>query len=58
MSWYAHVDNSPGPVVRTGQYVAKGQVIAFEGNTGNSTGPHLHWAVQLDNVWVNPRLFV
>ncbi len=58
VSWYAHIDSSPGPVVHTGQYVAKGQLIAFEGNTGNSTGPHLHWAVQLDNVWVNPRLFV
>ena len=40
------------------QYVYKGQVIAFEGVTGNTTGPHLHWATQLDNVWVNPRLFV
>jgi murein DD-endopeptidase MepM/ murein hydrolase activator NlpD len=58
VTWYAHVDNSPGPIVHAGQYVAKGQVIAFEGCTGNCTGPHLHWAVQLDNVWVNPRLFV
>jgi murein DD-endopeptidase MepM/ murein hydrolase activator NlpD len=58
VSWYAHIDNSPGPVVHAGQYVVKGQLIAYEGNTGNSTGPHLHWAVQLDNVWVNPRLFV
>ena len=58
VSWYAHIDNSPGPVVRAGQYVAKGQVIAFEGCTGSCTGPHLHCATQLDNVWVNPRLFV
>jgi len=58
VSWYAHIDNSPGPVVHAGQYVVKGQLIAYEGDTGNSTGPHLHWAVQLDNVWVNPRLFV
>jgi murein DD-endopeptidase MepM/ murein hydrolase activator NlpD len=58
VSWYGHVDNSPGPVVRTGQYVSKGQVIAYEGMTGNTTGPHLHWAVQLDGNWVNPRLFL
>lgn len=58
ITWYAHVDNSPGPVVHAGQYVSTGQVIAFEGLTGNTTGPHLHWAVQLDGNWVNPRLFL
>jgi murein DD-endopeptidase MepM/ murein hydrolase activator NlpD len=58
VTWYGHVDASPGPVVRAGQYVAKGQIIAYEGCTGNCTGPHLHWAVQLDGNWVNPRLFV
>ncbi|MGI8703773.1 MAG: murein hydrolase activator EnvC family protein, partial [Candidatus Limnocylindrales bacterium] len=59
VSWYGHVANgSKSPPVRVGQIVAKGQVIAYEGNTGNSTGPHLHWAVQLDGNWVNPRLFL
>jgi len=59
VSWYAHVDNyAHPPIVHTGQYVYQGQVIAFEGMTGNTTGPHLHWAVQLDNIWVNPRLFL
>ena len=59
VSWYAHVDNqSHKPVVRVGEYVAKGQLIAYEGMTGNTTGPHLHWAVQLDGNWVNPRLFL
>ncbi len=59
ISWYAHVDNyTHPPIVRAGQYVAQGQIIAFEGMTGNTTGPHLHWAVQLDNIWVNPRLFL
>ncbi len=58
VSWYGHVDNVKKPVVRAGQYVAKGQLIAFEGTTGYSTGPHLHWAVQLNGAWVNPRLFL
>jgi murein DD-endopeptidase MepM/ murein hydrolase activator NlpD len=58
VTWYGHVDNIKRPVVKPGQYVAKGQLIAFEGTTGYSTGPHLHWAVQLDGNWVNPRLFL
>lgn len=58
VTWYGHIDNSPGPVVHAGQYVAKGQLIAYEACTGYCTGPHLHWAVQLDGNWVNPRLFV
>lgn len=59
VTWYAHVDNkSHPPRVRAGEYVAKGEVIAYEGMTGWTTGPHLHWAVQLDGNWVNPRLFL
>ncbi len=59
VTWYAHLDNrAHKPVVRAGQYVQKGQLIAYEGMTGNTTGPHLHWAVQLNEVWVNPRLFL
>jgi murein DD-endopeptidase MepM/ murein hydrolase activator NlpD len=59
VSWYGHIDNrAHPPVVRSGQYVAKGQLIAYEGMTGHTTGPHLHWAVQLNGTWVNPRLFL
>ncbi|HEY8238474.1 MAG TPA: peptidoglycan DD-metalloendopeptidase family protein [Candidatus Limnocylindrales bacterium] len=59
VTWYAHLDNKGHkPVVRAGQYVDKGQLIAYEGMTGNTTGPHLHWAVQLNENWVNPRLFL
>lgn len=58
VSWYGHVDNIKKPVVREGQFVAKGQLIAYEGTTGYSTGPHLHWAVQLNGAWTNPRLFL
>jgi murein DD-endopeptidase MepM/ murein hydrolase activator NlpD len=59
VSWYLHVDNAAHPpIVHAGQYVYTGQVIAYVGMTGNTTGPHLHWAVQLNNIWVNPRLFL
>ena len=59
VSWYAHVDNNyHPPAVKSGQFVAKGQLIAYIGMTGMTTGPHLHWAVQLDGNWVNPRLFL
>jgi len=59
VTWYAHVDNDAHPpAVSAGDYVAQGQIIAYEGMTGWTTGPHLHWAVQLNGVWVNPRLFL
>jgi murein DD-endopeptidase MepM/ murein hydrolase activator NlpD len=56
VTWYGHLQtNIP---VKVGQYVGKGQVIGYEGCTGWCTGPHVHWAVQLDETWVNPRLFL
>jgi murein DD-endopeptidase MepM/ murein hydrolase activator NlpD len=59
VTWYAHIDNkSHPPRVSAGEYVAQGEVIAYEGMTGWTTGPHLHWAVQLDGNWTNPRLFL
>ena len=59
VSWYGHIDNNAHPpAVHAGEYVTKGQIIAYEGMTGYTTGPHLHWAVQLDGAWVNPRLFL
>ena len=44
--------------VHAGQHVVAGQLIAYVGMTGNTTGPHLHWAVKLNDHWVNPRLFL
>ncbi len=60
VTWYAHVDDRHGHTipVRVGQWVTAGQVIAYVGMTGNTTGPHLHWMVQLNGTFVNPRLFV
>jgi murein DD-endopeptidase MepM/ murein hydrolase activator NlpD len=59
VTWYGHVDDRKHPPkVKEGEYVTKGQVIAYEGMTGWTTGPHLHWAVQLGGSFVNPRLFL
>ncbi len=41
-------------IVNVGQNVTKGQVIAYEGSTGASTGPHVHFMVLVNNIWVDP----
>ena len=45
---YAHLD---GYIVKVGDVVTKGQVIGFVGSTGNSSGYHLHFAIQINGVW-------
>ena len=53
-TFYAHLNSL---AVRNGQFVKKGQIIAHSGNTGVSTGPHLHYEVRFLNTPINPYSF-
>jgi murein DD-endopeptidase MepM/ murein hydrolase activator NlpD len=58
VTWYAHLQPRIPTGAGAGAYVSAGEVIGYEGNTGRSTGAHLHWAVLRYGNWVNPRLYV
>ena len=52
---YAHMSSL---CVKKGDIVNKGELIGFSGNTGDSTGPHLHFEVIKEGVKVNPLKYV
>ena len=52
---YFHLNSR---VAKDGQRVQAGQLIAYSGNTGNSSGPHLHFEVWWNGKKVDPRTFL
>ena len=51
---YAHLSRWT-PSLRPGAHVHQGQVIAYVGSTGSSTGPHLHYEVMRNGAKLNPK---
>jgi len=52
---YAHLNSCK---VCSGEYVSKGQVVGYEGTTGYSTGPHVHFEVRVNGRPCNPLSYI
>ena len=52
---YGHLEKVK---VKLGQVIKKGNIIAFSGNSGRSTGPHLHYEVRYGSKVLNPKYFL
>ena len=52
---YAHLNKI---AVKEGDPVKRGDIIGYLGNSGRSTGPHLHYEVRLNGVSVNPMRYI
>ena len=52
---YAHLSKIQ---VNQGQIIARGQQIGLSGATGRVSGPHLHWGVKVNGVYVDPLQFL
>jgi murein DD-endopeptidase MepM/ murein hydrolase activator NlpD len=56
--WETLYGHLAGFAIHSGQRVVSGQVIGYEGTTGNSTGCHLHFGVNHNGQWVNPLAYL
>jgi len=54
-TYYGHLKRV---VVKSGQFVKKGQLIAYTGNSGISNGPHLHYEIRFIQRPLNPFYFI
>lgn len=55
VSMYCHLDSI---AVEVGQELRQGEILGQVGMTGRVTGPHLHWTVSMNNVRIDPALFL
>lgn len=54
-TWYAHCSKI---VAKKGQKIRRGEIIALLGNSGRSTGPHLHYEVRVHGTPVDPLTYI
>lgn len=54
-TWFAHLSRI---LFRRGSAVAPGQVVARVGNSGHTTGPHLHYEVRINHVPTDPMRYM
>jgi murein DD-endopeptidase MepM/ murein hydrolase activator NlpD len=52
------VDRDGGIALRQGSEIRAGEKIGRVGMTGSTTGPHLHWGLKYDGVWVDPAVVI
>ena len=55
MTRYGHLEKM---LKKRGETVKRGDVIGLMGNTGRSTGPHVHYEVFLNGLPVNPQRYI
>ena len=54
-TYYGHLNKI---IVKNGQFVKKGELIGYSGNSGRSSGPHLHYEVRFIQRSLNPYWFI
>lgn len=56
-TYYFHLKRG-SVTVKKGDAVSGGDIIGYMGNTGNSTGAHLHFGIKINNSWVDPLPYI